>query len=121
MRYAILLLSVLLFDTNALAKSKGFSANDILTGCRLSMTPPDRRLTPSEGIDVGTCIGIVGAILAHAGRFDRERRFCPPTGVNIGQATAVLVKYLESRPETWHTDFRALTLIVLGQTWPCNS
>ena len=40
--------------------------------------------------------------------------------MTTNQAIAVVVKYIEARPERMHEDFRALALEALTAAWPCK-
>jgi hypothetical protein len=44
----------------------------------------------------------------------------PAEGVTQGQAVAVVVKYIEARPERMHESFGKLALLALVTAWPCG-
>lgn len=46
--------------------------------------------------------------------------FCVPDKSNIGQAEAIVKKYLETHPETWHYPASGLILVALGEVWSCH-
>jgi hypothetical protein len=111
-RYAVVILLALTMpasaqDTNSanyfLPACKGFSGHEGL--------PP-----PNEALRRGFCAGIVIGLAYGAGGKD----FCQPNGVTTGQAVAVVVKYIEARPERTHEDFGKLALEALTAAWPCK-
>jgi len=61
----------------------------------------------------GRCFGLVEG-LAYTGAF------CVPSGVTKNQAMAVVVKYIEARPERTHEPFGMLALEALTAAWPCK-
>ena len=56
----------------------------------------------------------VGVIL------EPEYRFCVPQGVTVRRGVAVLLKYLDQRPQRWHENFLDLAIEAYGATWPCR-
>jgi hypothetical protein len=46
--------------------------------------------------------------------------FCPPKGGTDGQAIAVVVKYIEARPERMHEQFGVFALEAFITAWPCK-
>jgi Rap1a immunity proteins len=48
------------------------------------------------------------------------RDFCQPKGVTRGQARAVVIKYIEARPQRMHEDFGMLAVEALKAAWPCQ-
>jgi hypothetical protein len=71
-----------------------------------------------EALMQGLCAGFVygfGQAMA-AGE-----HICPPKGVTTGQSVAVVVKYIEARPERMHESFGKLVLEALIVAWPCKA
>jgi Rap1a immunity proteins len=111
-RYAVAIL--LLALTIPASAEDTNSANYYLPGCKGLL---DNRMT--SGVSVyqqGRCGGYVASLVYGVG----EQDFCPPKGVSIGQAVAVVVKYIEARPERMHEDFGKLALEALKEAWPCQ-
>jgi hypothetical protein len=50
---------------------------------------------------------------------DYRMLFCPPPGVTLGQAKAVIVKYLDDNPKQLHLPIVPLALNALSNQWPC--
>ena len=61
----------------------------------------------------GPCIGYLEG-LAYT------KDFCQPNEVTIGQVVAVVIKYIEARPERMHEHFGVLALEALKAAWPCK-
>ena len=90
------------------------TANQMLPGCKGLL---DNRMT--SGVSVyqqGRCGGYVASLVYGGG----EQEFCSPKGVSIGQAVAVVIKYIEARPERMHEPFGGLALEALTAAWPCK-
>jgi Rap1a immunity proteins len=45
---------------------------------------------------------------------------CLPQGVTNNQVVAVVIKYIEARPERMHEQFGDLALEALTAAWPCK-
>jgi hypothetical protein len=88
------------------------SANFYLPGCKGILDP--REDTPMW--KKGHCAGFVAGL----GYAVRGKDFCPPDGVTTAQAVAVVVKYIEARPERMHEEFGDLALEALTAAWPCK-
>jgi Rap1a immunity proteins len=89
------------------------TANQMLPGCKGLL---DNSMT--SGVSVyqqGRCGGYVAGLVYGGGQ-----EFCSPKGVSIGQAVAVVIKYIEARPERMHEPFADLALEALKAAWPCN-
>jgi DNA-binding protein H-NS len=50
---------------------------------------------------------------------DEMKKRSAPENATIGQMTAVVVRWVEQRPERWYENFLALTLFALHDAWPC--
>jgi hypothetical protein len=111
MRYAVAILLALTMPANA---ADIVSANYFLPGCKSALS--DKMFTQAEALEQGRCTGFVQAFLALSPALD----FCQPREATIGQAVAVVVKYVEARPERIHEPFGSLTLEALKAAWPCK-
>ena len=108
-RYAVAILLALTMPASA---EDTTTANQMLPGCKGLL---DDRMT--SGVSVyqqGRCGGYVASLVYGVG----EQEFCSPKGVSIGQAVAVVIKYIEARPERMHEDFGKLALEALTAAWP---
>ena len=106
MRYAVAILLALTMPTSAEDMK---SANFFLPGCK-GCLDPQSKTTWNQGL----CIGFVGGVVYAA------PNVCLPQGVTNNQAVAVVVKYIEARPERMHEQFGDLALEALTAAWPCK-
>jgi hypothetical protein len=100
-RMKALVVVILLALTMPASAEDTDSANLILPQCkgflvRESSTPP-----PSEVFRQGVCAGFVAGLGYGVGGRDA----CPPNGVTRNQAVAVVIKYIEARPERMNEHF----------------
>jgi hypothetical protein len=110
MRYAVaILLVALTMPASAQKTDAGRSANQMLSGCKGLL---DRNMGVPM-FNQGRCIGFIDGLGYGIG-------FCQPDGVTSGQAVAVVVKYIEARPERMHEDFGKLAIEALSAAWPCK-
>jgi hypothetical protein len=100
------------------------TANYVLPGCQEFIA---RKIyTSQQGAFLqGTCWGMVYSIMFTASRL----RSPPPVSENArslcldvvaGQATRVIVSYIEARPARMHESFYGLALEALRAAWPCR-
>jgi hypothetical protein len=110
-----LVVATLLALTMQASAEDTHSANFILPGCKGFLdrenTPP-----PSEVFRQGVCAGFVDGLGYGVGGKD----FCPPNGVTRDQAVAVVIKYIEARPERMQEHFGNLAYEALTAAWPCK-
>ena len=94
------------------------SANAIVPGCVVVLTPAPRRRGPvPTPVGAGECLGEVDGIVETARKFGEV---CPPPDVTTGQAVHVVVQYINARPERMHEQFSRLALEALTAAWPCK-
>jgi Rap1a immunity proteins len=89
------------------------TANQMLPGCKGLL---DNSMT--SGVSVyqqGRCGGYVASLVYGGGQ-----EFCRPNGATIGQSVAVVIKYIEARPERMHEDFGKLAIEAMTAAWPCK-
>jgi Rap1a immunity proteins len=96
------------------------SANRYLPACRNYVN----RQFAINPFDQGKCVGILQGLVMLSRELDPKKyevgRTCPPGDVTLGQMTAVVVRWLDQRPQEWHEDFGALALNALHDAWPCK-
>jgi hypothetical protein len=95
------------------------SAEAVLSGCKAFV---EDRANGTESMMLASfCSGVVYALGA-AGQYVSmpEWRSCVPAGSTARELARVVLKYIETRPERTHEDFRRLTLEALHDAWPCS-
>jgi hypothetical protein len=107
---AILLLA-LTVPASAQDTSVQRSANEMLSGCKGFL---DDNMTGVSMFYKGRCVGFLAGLVYGVGGED----FCLPKGATTGQAVAVVIKYIEARPERLHEPFGKLALEALTEAWP---
>jgi Ssp1 endopeptidase immunity protein Rap1a len=112
-RYAVAILLALTMPASA---EDTRSANFYLPGCKGWLDREKNVLAPDEALEQGLCAGFVIGLGYGVG----GRDFCKPEGVTNNQAVAVVVKYIEARPERMHEDFGVLAYEALTAAWPCK-
>ena len=83
-------------------------ANSILPGCKGTLG--------TQMWEQGRCAGFIEGLSYGVG----GRDFCPPNEVTARQAVAVVIKYIEARPQRMHEDFGKLAYEALTAAWPCK-
>jgi hypothetical protein len=86
------------------------SANEFLPGCQELIA---HQLTFASG----RCVGVIHG-LAVLGQM--SGLLCPPDGVTREQYVRIVVKFIESQPETMHEDFDVLALVALRRAFACK-
>jgi hypothetical protein len=110
---AKLVVVMLLALTMPASTQDTITANQMLPGCKGLL---DNSMT--SGVSVyqqGRCGGYVASLVYGGGQ-----EFCSPKGVSIGEAVAVVIKYMEARPERMHEPFGNLAAEALQAAWPCR-
>ena len=110
MRFAV---AILLAMTMPVSAEVTDSANFLLPGCKAlgrerESTPEWRRIL---------CLAYIQGLVSGAG----GKETCPPKEVTGDQVVAVVVKYIEARPERLHEHFGKLALEALKAAWPCSA
>jgi Rap1a immunity proteins len=62
------------------------------------------------------CLAFIQGLVYAGGK----NYFWPQNGVTNRQAMAVVVKYIEARPERMHEHFGLLAVEALTAAWPCK-
>jgi hypothetical protein len=65
--------------------------------------------------------GLMGgiALFADKGGILEREQYCSPSGVTVGQAVRLLVKYIKDNPAIAHVETRMLMLSALVAAFPC--
>jgi hypothetical protein len=106
-RLVAAVVAIQLIGPSASAEENLDSGNSYLEAC-----------TADKGsFNMGTCLGFIHGILQSQQR--DERYFCAPNGITIGQARAIIIKYLNDNPDRRHYQFAALANMALARVFPC--
>jgi hypothetical protein len=49
----------------------------------------------------------------------KDLNICPPKEANVGQAVAIVDKYMKAHPEYWHINAMIIIGSALRETFPC--
>ena len=93
-----------------------YSANYFLPGCKGFLVHESTQLSVSEMFMAIRCVGFIEGL----GYGVEGTVVCRPNEVTTGQLVAVVVKYIEARPERMHEDFGKLAVEALTASWPCK-
>jgi hypothetical protein len=111
-KYAVAILLALTIPASA---GDVDSANYMLPLCKRSLGT-SQISDPVLTVEHGRCAGFIQGIV-----FGMEGRdFCLPKGIINRQSVAVVVKYIEARPERTHENFGLLAVEALSAAWPCK-
>jgi hypothetical protein len=116
-RMKALVVAILLALTVPASAEDMNSANYLLPACKAFLARETTPPTLSGASSQGHCVGFVDG-LVHAAR--SLIFVCVPQEATTGQAVAVVVKYIEARPERMHEPFGNLALEALTAAWPCK-
>lgn len=87
-----------------------------MDGCRAAILPVTEM--PDEmQFKAGWCMGVVSGI---RDAIDALKIVCVPFNVTNGQATRVVVKYIDARPQRQHEAFTGLVIEALSAAFPCK-
>lgn len=110
---------ILIVSGPASAQTSNYdSANKVLPYCKAVI---EQKANPSltEVYDRGFCLGTMTTLRAMGPAFNADARFCPPERATVGQATRVVVQFMEANPQLLHEEFMWLAVQALRVTWPC--
>jgi hypothetical protein len=96
----------------------------IVFGCSLSVYASTvtgqqllAKLTSSDARERVPAMILIGDILFQW----NGKSHCKPPGVTVGQATAIVEKYLKEFPEVWDGEASHVIGAIFGMMWPCQS
>jgi hypothetical protein len=112
-KYAVAILLALTMPASAQDRDSG---NYFLPGCKGFLVLESSTLSTSEMFMAIRCGGFIEGLVYGVG----GRDFCQPNGVTRSQAVAVVVKYIEARPQRMHEHFGELVIEALTAAWPCK-
>jgi hypothetical protein len=73
------------------------------------------KLTSSDARERIPAMMLVGDILFQW----NGKSHCKPPAASVGQATAIVEKYLKETPEIWDGEASHVIGAILGMVWPC--
>ena len=112
MRIFVLMVVLLLAGaTSARSQQEIDSAGYALTGCRLLASDTLERM-----FEQSRCADKIKMIF----RPKNSAQNCPPRRSNIKENAALVVRYIELRPDRWHEKFLVLAEEALTEDWPCH-
>lgn len=117
MRIAVLLASLVLLSSAAIAQNKSATANQYHEGCRAAANAIE--ISQNNIHSRGMCLGMAYALLYYGERLPSDHRFCAPRGVNTGQVAKVIAAYFDKNPGQLHQGVFELAVKGLREAWPC--
>lgn len=72
--------------------------------------------TSSQAHDISMFRGYVAGIQD----FNNGSYFCVPADVRLSQSSAVVQKYLEENPQSWHFVAKQIVIMALTKAFPCE-
>lgn len=112
--------------TGALASGSALAdGNSLLTQCQASIRFMNNNSDSTNDFGQGKCLGIVEAVIGTTvirnEQLLKESRVCfPEGGITNGQGIRIVVKYLQENPSLLHLSDTLLTMVALGQAYPCK-
>ncbi|MGW8464608.1 Rap1a/Tai family immunity protein [Pseudomonas sp. CLCA07] len=100
--------------------------NKLLEVCQQAVRAMDKVPTPSiDLLGVGRCIGMVEGVrntmvIFKSALPDNLKVCFPKQGINNGQATRILEKFLHDNPAMLDQDETFLTIMAFKQAYPCE-
>ncbi|WP_341580825.1 Rap1a/Tai family immunity protein [Marinobacter metalliresistant] len=99
--------------------------NDLLQKCNKAVqfmdSPPENPDFGSIGFCLGMMQGITNLNSVYEIRLEDEALFCgPEDGINNGQATRIVVKYLKDNPQDLHQHEGVLAIAAFMDAYPCE-
>ena len=123
-----LIVSALLSCGNAWAQERPpqlpdkapFETADLASECSELMKDPAASLI--SAFNVGHCNGFVSGVLLtyQMGVPDKDKTYCVPSGVTIGQVIGVFLKYADEYPSALHLDAGLSLVVAMTVAFPCG-
>jgi hypothetical protein len=111
----------------AYAEQERGSANYMLPLCRAWLKIVDKDAEAIKDLlrtdavvrltAAGMCAGVVIGVLESLHSLELS---CPPDGLTNDQLVRMVVRAIESHPETMHEDFAVRARVVMMASWPCR-
>lgn len=123
---AIHLFTFTLAITTSFAANAKNSGNEMLSQCRsaIALIENKRKLSAGEAYDSGWCIGFIDGLVrqnAYIGDYvPKKNRFCVDPNVSYSQSAMVLVRYLETNPQSLHLPNIVLATAAFADAFPCG-
>ena len=109
--FVLVVASILAGATSVRSQQEIDSAGYALTGCRLLASDALERM-----FEQSRCADKIKMIFRHK----NSAQNCTPRRSNIKENAALVVRYIELRPDRWHEKFVILAEEAITEDWPCN-
>ena len=119
MKSAVLTLTLCLSSSASIAQPDTSSANYHLPSCKAIVDERDMH-DFGDAFRQGVCSGIVKSVFSLGDDLPGKYKSCAPGNATMGQATQIVVLYLEGNPQRLHESFVDLAAEALGFAWPCK-
>jgi hypothetical protein len=111
---AAVVLTIMMMGAAPVSQAATMTYNDVYAGCELWAHPPASPPPSGNILIQGYCAGAVSAIAL------TNPSVCAPSGWNVGQAVAVVLRFMDTHQQRRREDFSALALEALVSAWPCK-
>lgn len=112
-----------LANGSAIAEEQTGSGNEFLVQCQHAIEGINSS-NYRHPLDVGICFGTISTVISmsifYNSSVTNDLRICLPDNVNTGQATRIVVKFLQDRPELLNQERSVLTWMALINSYPCK-
>ncbi len=105
-----------LLPSPVLCESPVLTGREVHNGCRNFISNTNNNLFYQ-----GVCTAIVDDVAYYSWALPDELKICPPRGTTLGQATRMVVNYMDAHPERLNEDFRIIAIDALRAAWPCRT
>ncbi len=105
-----------LLPSPVLCESPVLTGREVHNGCRNFISNTNNNLFYQ-----GVCTAIVDDVAYYSWALTDELKICPPRGTTLGQATRMVVNYMDAHPERLNEDFRIIAIDALRAAWPCRT
>lgn len=111
LRAIALVAAIVLSGGFAFAEDAGFSAHDLMPGCRAYLR---NNISIEDYFAAKYCAQIIDGLLGP------EPGICPPASSAQQQAASAVVKYIDARPARVQESFQKLAREALRAAFPCQ-
>jgi hypothetical protein len=97
-----------------------FETGDLASECRELIQDPAASLI--SAFNAGHCNGFISGVLltSQTGSPDKNKTYCVPGGVTLGQVIGVFLKYADEYPSALHLDAGFSLVVAMTVAFPCG-